>query len=510
MNDPLIFGKNPLERVTSIETFDGGARCFIENKDGSISHQDIKNKYWVLAPKPLNSRFIKLKGSLYYNYGVQFDTLAEFQKCRALWKGSDIYSIYDSKESCMVNKGITSFKGMTFQEVSILSFDIETTGLKHDSSARVLLISNTFRRCGKIIRKLFSYDQYDTEAEMIDAWCSWVREMNPSLFLGYNIYSFDLPYLQYCALRGDTQLFLGRDGSAAKFSKFTSKFRIDGSRDQEYKKCTIYGREVIDGYFLAIKYDIGKKYESYKLKSIISHEKLEIIGRVFYDASKIRDNYKDVVEWEKIKEYCIHDSDDALALYDLMGASYFYMAQSIPKSFTSIMYSASGSQINSMMVRSYLQEGHSLPKADVAVDFEGAISYGPPGIYRNMLKLDVASLYPSIIREHQIYNKNKDPLGNFLKLVEYFTLERLKNKKLASDTGNKYYTDLSESQKILINSMYGFLSTSGLLFNSPVHAAEVTEKGRNILNKAIQWATGKTFEELYGEKIKETEEENVH
>src|SRR6266700_7567109 len=156
------------------------------------------------------------------------------------------------------------------------------------------------------------------------------------------------------------------------------------------------------------------------------------------------------------------------------------MAQSIPKSFTSIMTSASGSQINSMMIRSYLQEGHSIPKADIPVPFEGAISYGPPGVYRNMLKLDVASLYPSIIREHKICNLQKDTNANFLKLVEYFTLERLKNKKLAKETGNNYYTDLSESQKILINSAYGFLSTNGLNFNSPRHAAEITEKGRQI------------------------------
>lgn len=506
MNDPLIFGKSDLKRIVSLEAQDGAVECFIEEIDGTVRSEHLPNKYWLLSPKPLNNKFVKLKGSLYYNYGIQFNTHNEYSRAKVFWRHNDTYSIYDSKESTMVNRGLTSFKGMMFGEPSILSFDIETTGLKHDNTSKLLLISNTFRKLGTITRKLFSYDEYDSEGDMILAWCSWIREMNPSIITGYNIYSFDIPYITFCAARADVNLSLGRDGSSLKFSKYTSQFRIDGSREQEYKKCTIYGREIVDGYFLAIKYDVSRKYESYRLKSIIAHEGLEVKGRVFYDASKIRDNYKDPVEFQKIKDYCIFDSDDALALYDLMGASYFYMAQSIPKSFTSIMTSASGSQINSMMVRSYLQEGHSLPKADNAVPFEGAISYGPPGIYRNMLKLDVSSLYPSIIREHNIYNVNKDPKGNFLKLVDYFTLQRLENKKLAAETGNKYYNDLQESQKILINSMYGFLSTSGLLFNSPVHAAEITEKGRNILKKAIVWATGKTFEELYKTEIVEDEE----
>jgi DNA polymerase elongation subunit (family B) len=41
--------------------------------------------------------------------------------------------------------------------------------------------------------------------------------------------------------------------------------------------------------------------------------------------------------------------------------------------------------------------------------------------------------------------------------------------------------------------MYGFLGAPGLNYNYPKGAAEVTSRGREILKKAVLWATGKEF-----------------
>jgi DNA polymerase elongation subunit (family B) len=78
-------------------------------------------------------------------------------------------------------------------------------------------------------------------------------------------------------------------------------------------------------------------------------------------------------------------------------------------------------------------------------------------------------------------------------MVDYFTIERLKNKKLAKETGDSYYDDLQNSQKIAINSAYGFLGAPGLNFNSPQHAAFITKTGREILEKSVLWATGRAL-----------------
>jgi DNA polymerase elongation subunit (family B) len=244
--------------------------------------------------------------------------------------------------------------------------------------------------------------------------------------------------------------------------------------------------------FLSIKYDATeRKFESYGLKSIISQLGLEKPNRTFYDASKIRENYTNVDEWQKIKDYCIDDADDAITLFDLMAAPFFYLTQSVPKSFQAMIEGATGSQINAIMTRAYLQDKHSIPKANEAAHYEGAISIGNVGVYSNVWKVDVASLYPSIMIEYEVGDRNKDPNGYFQDLVKTFTSERLKNKKLAKT--NKYYDDLQASQKIFINSCYGFLGTAGLNFNAPEKAAFITAKGREILTKAIDWSESKAF-----------------
>jgi DNA polymerase, archaea type len=297
----------------------------------------------------------------------------------------------------------------------------------------------------------------------------------------------------FCATKTGHTLDLGRDGSTIIEPSYVSKFRKDQTQKYEFKNFEIYGRELVDTSFVSIRYDIAKKYDNYKLKNIIAQEGLEKPGRTFYDASTIRVNYTNPEELVKIKAYAEEDADDALALFDLMIPTTFYSSQMIPKAFQQTVNSATGSQINSMMVRAYLQEGHSIPKADEAGAFQGAISYGQPGIYKWSKKWDVSSLYPSVIIAHNIENRKKDPKGYFQMMVRELTAGRLRDKQLAKETGDRKYKDSEQSKKVYINSFYGFLGTRGLNFNYPEGANQITGHGRDILKRAILWATGEDF-----------------
>lgn len=492
--DPLIYGKNTLERIVNIEINNDQAEIFHLDAEGKTLTTFLPNKFWLLANKPLSKGWVRLRGELYYKYGKQYTDRKEYMRARQMFKKEDIFSIYDPKEAFMVKDGVCTLKGLKPKELPILTFDLETTGLNPaDTEAKVLLISNTFRNNKIIVKKLFAYDDYESEGEMIQSWVSWVNEMDPSILCGHNIVCFDLPYLNHRAGIYGQSLDLGRDRSPLTIdTSFESKLRIDGSRDLHYHRTKIYGRDVVDTMFLAYKHDAAaKKYVSYGLKPIIKLEGLESDTRQFYDASQIRFKYKDPVEWAKIKDYCIDDAEDALKLFDLMSPAFFYMTQSIPRTFQQVVESASGSWINGMMMRAYLQDKHSLPHASQSVEFEGAISLGNPGIYRNVRKVDVASLYPSIILNYRVFDQKKDPNEHFLRLVETFTNLRLEYKKKAKE--DKYFDDLQGAFKILINSAYGFLGTQGLLFNSPEKAAFVTTKGREILTKCIEWSDGKNF-----------------
>lgn len=509
-SNDLIFGKDKTENIVSIET-EGDNLVIFKETEAGVTKETRPNAFWMLTHDRISSKQSVLSGNQHYKYMSLFDNFSDYYNVRKKIYSYDHYKISNPKESAMVYFGLTYFKGISISDVSVLSFDIETDGLKQHSKSEIYLITNTFRRFGVTQKKTFRLDHFESQGEMLLAWTAWVREVNPSVMLGHNIFFYDLPYLLNVANNINIQLNLGRDNSEPEVAKYTSKFRKDGSQSYDYNNISIFGRELVDTMFLSVKYDFARKYESYGLKAIVKHEGLEKADRSFVDAGKIKKYYYDRFEnpemWNKVVQYAEEDSDDALKLYDLMAPSYFYLSQKVSKSWQQMINSATGSQINNIMVRSYFQLGHSIAKADETVPFEGAISFGIPGLYHNTFKLDVASLYPSIILAYQIYNKQKDPLKHFLQLIEYMTTERLKNKSIYEATNSIYHKNLSDSEKIVANSGYGALSTPGLNYNYPDGASEITKYGRSILNLGVEKATGKDAEQWKKDSEPEEEEE---
>jgi DNA polymerase elongation subunit (family B) len=501
--DDLIYGKDKTSRIISIENKGGNLHIFRQLENGSIEETTRPSKFWVLSDEHVSSSQTLLDGNQPYKFLATFPTQKERDAVVNICKKNDVdfYRIYNQKEQTLVFEGMTYYKGMKPKEVSVLSWDMETSTMRHQTESQILMISGTFRdHTGKITRKLFSIDDYDhDEAKMIRAFIKWVCLMNPSIMLGHNIYGFDFEYLRFrCQVLG-IKISLGRDGSSLQFAHYTSEFRKDGSQSIEYNNCTIFGREIVDTMFLAYQYDFARAFYSYGLKPIINQLGLEKKDRTFVDASKIGRYYKELLEtgksenWELAKKYAEEDSDDALTLFDIFVPAKFYFTQNVSKSFQAMVNSATGSQLNNIMVRSYLQIGHSIAKAFETVDYEGAISFGIPGIYKNGLKCDVSSLYPSIMRQWQVFCATKDPLKHFIQITEYFAVERLRNKKLSKETGDQYYEDLQQSQKIAANSLYGFLGAAGLNYNYPEGAAFITKMGREVLEKATMFATGKSL-----------------
>lgn len=509
--DRLIFGKDDTENITNITIEDGVAHIY--RKDAEPLR--IPYNMWAVGSTWTEGSH-KLKGHQYYKY-MKDITMDEYHRLRQSWNPR-VWMPRTPEEGFMLKLGYTQYKGMKVSDVSVLSFDIEATGFNPDDpNAEAILISNTYRdRNGKIVKKLFDIHDYqdanNPEGMMIGHWVKWVNEIDPDIMIGHNIFSYDLPYLNTRA----GFMSLGRDGSELKFDDKTWRFRKDGSQQIEYNNAYIHGRDVIDTMFLSIKYDIGRDFPSYGLKQIEQHLRLVDDDRVDwdFDAFPTRD-YKNWPEgkWEEFRQYCIDDGDSPLKMFDIMIPAFFYLTQSVPKTLQQVINEASGSQLDTLMIRSYLQDGNSIPRTSQTKQYKGAISMGVPGIYENVLKFDVASLYPSIMLEYNIYDKKKDPNRHMLKMLSYFRDERLENKYLAKITGKQYYDDMQQAQKIVINSMYGFLGANFLLFNFPDGAEAVTRHGREINLKGIEWATGYTLVEEVKEiknKGKENEETKYH
>ena len=487
--DDVIYGKDKDEEIVSIEVKDDNVYTYKNNGEVSI-HPMV---YKAFSCINLDNKGTKLRGRRHFNHILQFSKREQFAEMRKNYrfKKHTLWSMHNDVETEMVTNGATQFKGLKIDQVSRLGFDIESDGLEKTKESDVYTIANTFKDGEKTVRKVFVRDDFTDTGHMIDAWCDWVRKMNPTMMVAHNGIGYDLPYLAHVAKLYGTALYLGRDASEIKFESYKRNYRVDGSQTWEYNNPHIFGRHIIDTMFLAVKYDIGREFPSWGLKPIIEHLGLVKEGREFYDASKIKDNWENLEERAKIIAYCEDDGDDCLALYDIMCPSFFYMAQSIPKPFQMIINGASGSWINYIMLRAYLQQGKSIPRPSESSKVYGGISFGRPGFHKNVFKIDIKSMYPSIMRQYNVHDPMKDPDAIYASMVDTFTKKRFAEKAKYKETGDKYYDDMQASSKIFINSCYGALGCGGLHFNNYELADFVTGMGRQIIKETINWATGK-------------------
>src|SRR5262249_31312093 len=108
------------------------------------------------------------------------------------------------------------------------------------------------------------------------------------------------------------------------------------------------------------------------------------------------------------------------------------------------------------------------------------------GVAHRIVKADVASLYPSLMREYRI-GPARDRLGALLAIVDRLVDHRLaaKARARAAPPGSpeRYASEaMSAAMKLVINSAYGYLGAAGLTRFSDVHAANtVTRHGREVL-----------------------------
>jgi DNA polymerase elongation subunit (family B) len=504
-----LFGKDKRANIVNIAIKNDLLYLFY--LDGSS--ETIPCKYFILSSTKYDSKFERLEGETFYKYIRYFNNLESYN----LFKKNNYHSISskvlhainDPLQQQLYLTGITLYKDLEFKSLRILGFDIETNGVIKDKNSSIKVITNTLWDGNSLTRTIFREDHYKNEGEMLVAWSNYVQEVNPSVMTGHNIFGFDLPYMMHVAKLNKVELNISRDGGSPIVAKRARKYRVDGSQTWDFFNIEVFGRDIIDGMFLAVKYDVGRNFSSWGLKSIIEALGLVKEGRQFYDASKIGENWSDLVEREKIVEYCKDDGDDSISIFNTMTPAFFYLARSIPNTLQNIINSASGSWLNSIIVRAYMQNGKSIAKPNEPTTVTGGISFGIPGIHKNVKKIDIVSMYPSIMREWKIFDDKKDPDAIFNKMVECYTLDRLKHKKLFKETKNSYHDDMQASLKIAINSLYGLNATSGLNYNNFQNADKITTLGRLILRASTMWASGEDVDFWFPE-YKNLEHDNQY
>ena len=89
----------------------------------------------------------------------------------------------------------------------------------------------------------------------------------------------------------------------------------------------------------------------------------------------------------------------------------FYQSQIIPDGLQDIATGGPGEKINDLMVRIYLGERRCVPRPGPSRDYPGGYAdVLRTGVFKPVVKCDVASMYPSIMLTWRIGSR-REPLG---------------------------------------------------------------------------------------------------
>ena len=140
----------------------------------------------------------------------------------------------------------------------------------------------------------------------------------------------------------------------------------------------------------------------------------------------------------------------------------------------------------------------------------GFVMDSRPGLYDSVLVFDYKSLYPSIIRTFLI-----DPVGLIEARIPATTRRcpafgaRFAYRALPADIVRRVWegrddakrrnAPLSQALKIIMNSFYGVLGSTGCRFFDPRLASSITMRGHEIMHRTRELIEAQGYEVIYGD-----------
>lgn len=489
--DYLLFGNDPAPGIVAVENNGArGVRVFRRVEDRTVG-EDNAFRPWLLAERVEHWQTLRsqpaieeLAGEHPLRYLVEFPDWWSFQDATrdAQNAGERFFRLRSPIEQYLVQSGRTLFKAMIFSDLRRLQIDIETIGFNpRDPESQIIVVA---LRLGDGVEELLWLE--NDEADLLRRVTERVRELDPDVIEGHNLFNFDLPFLVARAERLGMPLPWGRDGSPVRLGSGNARFKA-GPLTMPYTPAYIYGRHVIDTYQQIQRYDIGGHLSSYGLKPAVEQLGLTRPNREFVPGEQIRDVWRH--DRDRLLRYALDDVRDVAVLSDLATPTEFYQTQLLPRSFQAVATGGPGEKLNDLMLRAYLMNGHSVPIAQASRDYAGGhaelLETGP---FWPVVKCDVESLYPSIMLSEGI-TSSRDTLGAYLPMLAELTRRRLEAKgesRRAQDEATRaMWEGIQGSFKVLINSFYGYLGYGGGLFNDYDAAERVTLAGQRIVKQIV-------------------------
>ena len=471
--------------------------CYATPSGGRVERvEEFKPFAWLGAEIPHEGvRFERLKGEGAFSWLAHAESLNAFEVFfKAVREGTPVDVLKPYESQWLVQQRTRLFAGLKFADLRRCQLDIETgcaePGGFSDARKpgdRVLAIG---LECGARRELLVLEEESDAgEKRLLLRFNEVLREMDPDVIEGHNIFKFDLDYLRTRAKRCKVPCAWGRFGLPAEFRN--SRMKV-AERWIDFTRCDLPGRAVIDTYLLVQIYDITtREMMSYGLKDVavyfgLTSETGE--GRTYIEGPAIQDAFRQ--DRARFLAYLADDLREGRGVADVLLPTYFEQARAFPILLQEAALRGTAGKVDLLFLEEYYHARASCPAPLGEIEtFEGGFTRSfQEGVFQHVLHFDVASLYPSLLLQMGRNPKN-DKLGVFIPMLQRLREYRLKYKQLAKSAPTPAERDEAQARqatfKILINSFYGYLGFSAARFGYGELAAEVTRRGRELLQALI-------------------------
>jgi len=403
--------------------------------------------------------------------------------------GKEAVLVLPPEEQYLVASGRTYFRDLSFDQLHRLQLDLETTGLDPGRDRIFMVAVRDPSGATEVIEARGEGDA--AEAELIRRLVAKVEAADPDVIENHNLHGFDLPFLDRRARLLRVPLSLGRIGPPGLRQRGARRGTTSETDGRLRVRFVAPGRELIDTLDAVLRYDFATRdLPDHGLKAVARHLGIAGPDREYIRGGQIYAVYRR--DPARVRRYATADVEEVAALARMLGGAAFALARMAPRRYERLADAgAATGVIDPLLVRAYLRAGMALPAhqpGDGTPHSGAALHLFATGVARRVVKADVASLYPSLMRAYRI-GPARDHLGAMLALVDRLVEQRLAAKASArsapAGSAERYaHEAMSAAMKLVVNSAYGYLAAGGDLTRfADVHAAnEVTSRGRETLD----------------------------
>jgi DNA polymerase elongation subunit (family B) len=474
-----LFGKDPMPRLVDVHPLmdrssdaPAAVRLYQRSEDLSriAEHEARLYPFFFISDITLlrglrnTFRFNELAGDNFFRYLVVFNTWGDYwnavrqverrtESPEGRSRPQELYLVGSPAQQYMMQTGRTCFLDMTLDDLHRMQLDIEVYAEGRFPNAeepddRIIIVALSDNRGWTDVLHL--RDGID-ERTLLQELVHVIREQDPDVIEGYNCFSFDFNYiLTRCEMHG-VAFAVGRDGSVPRTYESSMRF---AERTIDYPALDIAGRHVIDAFFQVMAFDVFKRdLPDYSLKTAAKYFGFAPDDRTYIEGEAIAEAWRS--DRERLLRYALDDVTETRHLARHLSGSTFYLTQMLPMTYGASARRGPAAKIESLFVREYLRQRHSIPRSEWGSQSMGGYTdIFVTGVVGPIVYADVESLYPSIMLNYDI-QPSGDALDLFPNLLDQLTDLRLRTKedmRNADEEEIKSELDARQSSyKILIN-----------------------------------------------------------